>query len=201
VSDPGFRTNHLPYASALERRDAAAIDLLVIHCTELPDLATARQYGEKVLYPASGTGNSGHFYVDRDGRIEEWVPWDRTAHHVRGYNPRSVGVELVNRGRYPDWLDSRHQAMTEAYPPRQVEALIHLARQLRTELPSLRWIAGHEDLDTERVPAANDPTRTVPRKSDPGPLFPWPEVLRATGLQSWSPQRAHGTARGGAEPA
>src|SRR5262249_39197698 len=46
----------LPYAAKLAPRAPAAIDLVVVHCTELPDLATARVYGEHVLY-ASGTGN------------------------------------------------------------------------------------------------------------------------------------------------
>ena len=60
--------NPLPYVQKLEARPATAVDLVVIHCTELPDLATAREYGERVLY-ASGTGNSGHYYIDRDGSV------------------------------------------------------------------------------------------------------------------------------------
>ena len=51
----------LPYVPQLDRRPLAQVDLVVIHCTELPDLATAREYGERVLYPMSNTGNSGHF--------------------------------------------------------------------------------------------------------------------------------------------
>ena len=39
----------LPYVQLLNARDLSNIDLVVIHCTELPDLATARQYGERVL--------------------------------------------------------------------------------------------------------------------------------------------------------
>ena len=36
----------LPYESRLEQRPLSQVDLVVIHCTELPDLATAREYGE-----------------------------------------------------------------------------------------------------------------------------------------------------------
>ncbi|ALN64741.1 N-acetylmuramoyl-L-alanine amidase family protein [Lysobacter antibioticus] len=167
----------------MQARDPATIDLVVIHCTELPDLATAREYGERVLYPQSGTGNSGHYYIDRDGSVSRYVAPERIAHHTRGYNERSIGIELVNTGRYPNWLDSRHQAMDEAYTPAQIDALQALLAALRAQLPSLSLIAGHEDLDTTQVEASDDPTRQVRRKLDPGPRFPWPQVLDACGLQ------------------
>ena len=184
---PRIRVHYLPYADSLESREPARIDLVVIHCTELPDLATAREYGERIHYPGSGTGNSGHFYVDRDGRIEQWVPTGRVAHHVRGFNDRSIGIELVNRGRYPDWYHSDRQHMQEAYPPAQIDALAGLLSDLREGLPGLRWIAGHEALDSERVPASDRPEVMVMRKTDPGPRFPWSVVLAASGLRSFEP--------------
>lgn len=175
----------LPCVERLTSRPREAIDLVVIHCTELPDLATAREYGERVLYD-TGTGNSGHYYIDRDGSVHRFVPVDRIAHHVRGHNPHSIGIELVNTGRFPHWLDSRHQAMDEAYPDAQIEALIRLLASLVDELPSLRHIAGHEDLDREQVPASNDASLNVPRKRDPGPMFPWQRVLAQSTLQRLS---------------
>lgn len=172
----------LPYVEGLEPRPLAQVDLVVIHCTELPDLATAREYGERVLYD-SGTGNSGHYYIDRDGTVLRYVPEDRSAHHVRGWNARAIGIELVNTGRYPHWLDSRHQAMDEPYPDAQVQALVALLNRLAGDLPALRHIAGHEDLDRDRVPASDDPAVQVQRKLDPGPRFPWDRVLAAVPLQ------------------
>ena len=172
----------LPYESRLAERPLSQVDLVVIHCTELPDLATARAYGERVLY-ASGTGNSGHYYIDRDGGIVEYVPPARIAHHTRGWNPRSIGIELVNTGRYPDWLDSRRQAMDEAYTEAQIEALIALLGGLRARIPALAQIAGHEDLDLDEVEASDDPSIKVRRKRDPGPLFPWERVLEAVQLR------------------
>lgn len=172
----------LPYEERLEQRPLASIEGVVIHCTETPDLATARQFGERALYP-SGTGNSGHYYIDRDGRVLRYVAADRIAHHVRGHNARTIGIELVNRGRYPRWLDGDHQAMDEPYPDAQIMALIALLKTLRAELPGLHWIAGHEELDTEQVPASDDPARLVARKRDPGPLFPWARVLAEVPLR------------------
>ncbi len=178
-----IRIAPLPYAASLVSRPLADIDLVVIHCTELPDLAMARTFGERVLYPDSGTGNSGHFYIDRDGSIVEYVDIGHVAHHTRGYNPRSVGIELVNTGRYPDWLDSQHQAMDEAYTDAQIEALIALLRDLCARIHGLNLIAGHEDLDTDEVQASDDPALRVCRKRDPGPRFPWQRVLAEVPLQ------------------
>jgi len=183
----------LPYCDRLDTRPLDAIDLVVIHCTELPDLATARAYGERIHHAASRTGNAGHFYVERDGRVHQWVPLERVAHHVRGYNPRSIGIELCNPGRYPDWFDSRRQRMTAPYTEEQVAALLALLDELCAELPSLTRISGHETLDTGRVPASDRPDRQVFRKRDPGPLFPWPRVLAAVEL-AWFDPAAPGAA-------
>jgi N-acetylmuramoyl-L-alanine amidase len=184
---PVIRVEPLPYEQRLQPRAIDTIDLVVMHCTELPDLGIARQFGEAVRYEESGTGNSGHFYVDRDGSIHQYVDIARTAHHTRGYNPRSIGIELVNRGRYPDWLDSRHQAMDEPYSAAQLDALVSLLQHLQSSVPSLKWIAGHEDLDTDTVAASDDPSQFVRRKRDPGPLFPWPAVLEALRLERLQP--------------
>lgn len=167
----------LPYESRLEPRPLSQVDLVVIHCTEVPTLAEARAFGEKVLYEGSGTGNSGHYYIDRDGTLAQYVALDRVANHTRGYNPRSIGIELVNTGRYPNWYRRDHQAMTEPYTPAQIDTLVALLQRLAAEHPALRFVAGHEDLDTTTIPAEDDPATPIRRKRDPGPLFPWDHVL------------------------
>jgi len=177
----------LPYEARLESRPRDAIDLVVIHCTELPDMATAREYGERVRYPDTGTGNSGHYYVDVDGAVHRFVADDRVAHHTFQYNPRSIGIELSNLGRYPRWNDSRHQAFATPYPPAQIDALLALLHRLRQDLPSLRYIAAHEDLDRRLEPASDDPAILLPRRKDPGPLFPWDRVLPQSGLARLRP--------------
>ena len=197
MSSPGVDTNQtcdfplslniqnrlLPYASRLESRHSEGIRLVVIHCTELPDLAMARIWGEKEIYPQSQTGNSGHFYIDRDGSIEQWVPLNRVAHHVRSFNPQSVGIELVNNGRYPDWFNSGHQQMTESYPDIQIEVLTDLLNHLAEKLPGLKDVAGHQDLDTEIRPAEDHPEIMIKRKLDPGPRFPWSVIMDKTLLR------------------
>ena len=180
--DPLILQRPLPYAERLDARDADVVDLVVIHCTELLDLDTARRFGEKIHYPDNQTGNSGHYYIDRDGAVEQWVDTARVAHHVRAYNRRSMGIELVNSGRYPDWLHSDRQQMTEPYPEKQLHALQRLLNQLERAYPGLRFITGHEELDREMLPSSDRPDVMVRRKCDPGPLFPWDQVLTATRL-------------------
>lgn len=182
-----IRQHRLPYEAKLDARGIGQIDLVVMHCTELPDMAMAREYGERVLYPA-GTGNSGHYYIDRDGSVECYVGPEFVAHHTRGYNPRAIGIELVNTGRYPDWYHSGRQRMDEPYTEDQIRAVSALLVQLQATLPNLRWIAGHEDLDTAEVEASDDPSCRVRRKRDPGPLFPWSRILTETGLTRLLPE-------------
>lgn len=173
----------LPYEARLAERPASAIDLVVIHCTELPDMATAREYGERIQHANTRTGNSGHYYIDRDGSLFRFVADQRVAHHTFEYNLRSIGIELVNRGRYPNWNDSRHQAFTEPYAPAQIDALLALLGQLRSDHPGLRFIAGHDALDQRREASADDPAILLRRRLDPGPMFPWDRVMPEGGLE------------------
>ena len=173
----------LPYVARLEKRPLSAIDLVVIHCTELPDMRTAREFGERIRYEKSQTGNSGHYYIDTDGTIYRYVPDERVANHTFGYNPRSIGIELSNIGRYPHWGDSKRQAFTVAYTKAQIDALLALLRQLKNELPNLKTIAGHEDLDRRLEPASDNPAVMLHRRQDPGPLFPWNTIVPASGLE------------------
>ncbi|MBX3688392.1 N-acetylmuramoyl-L-alanine amidase [Dokdonella sp.] len=177
----------LPYESRLAVRPASAIDLVVIHCTELPDMKMAREFGERIRYESSQTGNSGHYYIDTDGKVFRFVADTRVANHTFGYNPRSLGIELSNIGRYPNWGDSRHQSFTTPYTAAQIESLRALLAQLRHEHANLRWIAGHEDLDRRFEPASDNPAIPLRRRQDPGPLFPWPEVLDGSGFERFEP--------------
>lgn len=143
----------------------------------------AREYGERLMHADSQTGNSGHFYIDRNGRIEQWVPLEFAAHHVKDHNFNTIGVELVNLGRYPDWFHSENQQMTETYPDVQIAALVRLVGYLQETLTGLRWVAGHEDIDTAMLPASDKPEILIRRKLDPGIHFPWDAFLADVSLE------------------
>lgn len=184
---PPIHDQPLAYVARLEQRPLSSIDLVVIHCTELPDMKMTREFGERIRYEKSQAGNSGHYYIDTDGTIYRYVPDERVANHTFGYNPRSIGIELSNIGRYPHWGDSQHQKWTTPYTKAQIDALLALLRQLRSDLPSLKYIAGHEDLDTRLEPASDDPKIMLRRRQDPGPLFPWQDIVPASGLTRFKP--------------
>lgn len=167
----------LPYHQNLEIRNTDTLDLVVIHCTELPTLALAREFGERILYDESQTGNSGHYYIDRDGKVFQYVEDNRTARHVIGFNKDSIGIEIVNSGRYPHWFHAGSQVPEDPYLPEQIDSLKNLLHYLKHRHPRLSRIARHSDLDLQQIPAEDDPSVQIRRKIDPGPLFPWSEIL------------------------
>ena len=168
----------LPYNERLEKRETGSLDLIVLHCTELPTLEMARQFGERIVLQETKTGLSGHYYIDRDGKVYRYISDDRTARHVIGFNPGSIGIEIVNLGRYPNWFHSNHQACTEPYTVEQIESVQKLLRLLKRRHPQIQKIARHSDLDTNWIPAEDDPSVQIRRKVDPGPLFPWEDIVR-----------------------
>lgn len=167
----------LPYNDNLEERDTASIKTIVLHCTELPTLQMAREYGERIHYKGSQTGNSGHYYIHRDGVVYRYVRDNRVAHHVVGHNRDSIGIEIVNNGRYPNWLHSTNQRPTEKYTDAQINSLKKLLRYLKNQYPNISELARHSELDTRIIKAEDNPAVLIQRKIDPGPLFPWQDII------------------------
>jgi N-acetylmuramoyl-L-alanine amidase len=182
-----IKDHKLPYWQNLTSRSTDDLNMVVIHATELTDMAEAREYGERVLYEESGTGASGHYYIDRDGSIEQYVPDYRIANHTSGWNKKTISIELINLGRYPDWFHTDHQVMKEPYPDAQIDALIKLVNEFKLRYPTIEYTEGHEDLDRRMMASDNDPERDVPRKMDPGEHFPWHRFIQETGLKKEAP--------------
>jgi len=190
-------TDLLPYHDKLKKRDPSDINLIVIHSTELSDMKEARFYAERILYPQNsknskghygdGTGAAGHYYVDRQGQITRYINDARIAHHVKGHNKKTIGIEVVNRGRYPQSHFSRNQNVKEEFPEAQIIALAQLINHLKEKYPGIKALAGHVDLDRRLVPANNAPHVLIRRKLDPGPLFPWEKISRMSGLKRIRP--------------
>jgi N-acetylmuramoyl-L-alanine amidase len=172
----------LPYTERLDRRLTTEVDLLLIHGAECADFAALRARAERVRYACSSTGDATHFVIDRDGALIQQAPLDRVAHHVRGYNGRSIGVSLINRGRGDAPLN--HDAVHgESFAAPQLDALVSLSLHLRLIVPTLLWIAGHDELDIGEIPSADAPERLVKREYGLGPAFPWDAVRTRSRLK------------------
>jgi N-acetylmuramoyl-L-alanine amidase len=152
--------NHAP------RPEGAAIDMLVLHYTELP-----LQESLDILSDDKREGRvSAHYVLDLDGTAYRLVPEARTAWHAgrshwRGreaLNASSIGIEIVNLH------GDRHD-----YPAAQIAALIELCTGILERHPTIvpRNVVGHSDIAPQR-------------KIDPGRRFPW-ATLADVGIGLW----------------
>lgn len=145
-----------------ERRDAAKVDLVVLHYTAMATCAAAL---ERLCDPQAEV--SAHYLIDGNGAVLSLVDEAARAWHAgagswggRGdVNSRSIGIELVNTGAEP-------------FPEPQMVALERLLIDIvhRHALPP-QAVIGHSDM----APA---------RKGDPGGRFDW-RRLALQGLSVW----------------
>ncbi|HYC63268.1 MAG TPA: N-acetylmuramoyl-L-alanine amidase [Reyranellaceae bacterium] len=144
----------------------AAVDVLVLHYTELP----LQESLEILCDPTREHRVSSHYVLAEDGTLYTLVPEDRVAWHAgrswwRGreaLNGTSIGIEIVNLH------GDRHD-----YPDRQIAALVALCRGIIARHPAIeaRNVVGHSDIAPKR-------------KIDPGVRFPW-ATLAAEGIGLW----------------
>ena len=100
---------------------------------------------------------SSHLFIDREGLLTQFVPFDRAAWHAGvsefkgrdNCNEFSIGIELEGT----DDLE---------YPPNQYKTLIEATKALMEAYPNISAdnIVGHQDI----APV---------RKTDPGEAFDW----------------------------
>jgi N-acetyl-anhydromuramoyl-L-alanine amidase len=155
------------------RPDDIEPSLLVIHCISLPagEFGTGSVQalfcntldcsGHPTFGDLEGLRVSAHLLIERDGRIVQFVPFDRRAWHAGvssyrgrcGCNDFSIGIELEGVDCGP-------------FEPAQYEALSAVTRALMLRYPALSpsRIVGHAEI----APG---------RKTDPGPHFEWRRFL------------------------
>jgi N-acetylmuramoyl-L-alanine amidase len=176
----------LGWGSATARKSGpprgVPIDMVVIHSTGGPTCDA--QTGQPIWVPAGEFETNMreieahptlgiHYMINRDGTVRASVPEHQLAHHVFRYSARSIAIELVNDGDGKD-----------PFPPAQLSALVSLLQPM-LERYGLRpsAIVRHSDLDPAMMPCA--PSRR--RKVDPGPAFPYEQVLSRVAAGSVSP--------------
>lgn len=154
-----------------DSRKGTAIDMLVLHYTDMVDARAALNI---LTDPVAKV--SAHYLVDVDGRVVRLVAEDRRAWHagvavwnaVTDINACSIGIEIQNAGH-----SAAPDATPEPYPAAQIAALIGLIHDIRSRhaVPDRR-VLGHSDV----APG---------RKQDPGAHFPW-DRLAAAGIGIWA---------------
>ena len=150
-------------------REKGEISLLVIHNISLPPGkfggGHVEEFFQNILDPQAHPyfdeikelKVSSHLFIDRDGSITQFVPFDKKAWHagVSNFNGRencnefSIGIELEGT----DELEYTHQ---------QYDSLVEVSRELMVLYPLITKdnIVGHCDI----APG---------RKTDPGKAFDW----------------------------
>ena len=150
-------------------REKGEISLIVIHNISLPPGkfggGYVEQFFQNILDPQvhpyfdeiKELKVSSHLFIQRDGSITQFVPFDKKAWHagVSNFNGRencnefSIGIELEGT----DELE---------YTQQQYDSLVEVSRELMVSYPLITKdnIVGHSDISPGR-------------KTDPGEAFDW----------------------------
>jgi N-acetylmuramoyl-L-alanine amidase len=144
-----------------ERAEGLAVDLLILHYTDMESAGAAIDW---LCNPVANV--SCHYVVAEDGTITQLVDERQRAWHAGvsswhgedDINSRSIGIEIANRGHdhgYPD------------FPDAQIDSVIALACD----------ICARHGIRPERILAHSDVAPD--RKRDPGEKFPWARLAAA----------------------
>lgn len=148
----------------------------IAHCVPIERAAWHAGDGGKSKFP-----KTGQLLAKTDPNGQGFVPLASVPRRPHSLNRRSIGIEICNRGWAPKKPGTplfygrhrnpaSHSTEWEMFPQAQVDAVHALAYQLVQEIPTLRWVTGHEDV-------TNQDTLGAPGgKLDPGPAWPWPPI-------------------------
>ena len=146
-----------------------SIDLIVIHCISLPEgdflnsnvvdlFKNKLDFNKHSTYETlKGLKVSAHLFIKRDGKIIQFVPFDKCAWHAGEslFNDRercndfSIGIELEG-------------TIDQEFTNKQYETLKPVILKLK-EKYGITDIVGHSDIAPDR-------------KLDPGPYFDWDKL-------------------------
>jgi ampD len=153
------------------REAGSEVSLVVLHNISLPPFeygsdAVQRLFTNRIDPAAhpffaqiAGLRVSSHFFIARNGRVQQFVSCDDAAYHAgvssfRGRdqcNGFSVGIEIEG-------------CDFEPFAQEQYAALETLLAALMRAYP-IRAVTGHQDIAPQR-------------KTDPGHFFDWPRLIR-----------------------
>lgn len=149
-------------------RGSTTIDSIVIHTTESSLTSTINTFKN------SSTQVSAHFVVASNGDIIQMVDTANRAWHATYYNSRSIGIEMVGYA---------HQQST--WNDDNVGALMDLLAWLVTayDVPLVHPTGNAYNFPSDQYdePGLVEHGQVQPwNRTDPGPYFPWRNVLGGT---------------------
>ena len=107
-----------------------------------------------------------HFLIDRDGKVVEGRPLERSGAHTKGHNKSSIGIAL-----FGGHGGSENDQFGDHFTPAQEAALRALIDRLQSQFGSLK-VSGHNQYAAKACPCfkvpewyCKMPTRTSPVES------------------------------------
>lgn len=165
--------NRIESPNCDDRPEGQVVDLLVIHSISLPPGQYGVDYVEQFFQNCLNPNDheyfqeikdlkvSSHLYIRRDGRVVQFVPFDKRAWHAGASvwqgrdrcNDYSIGIEL-------EGCDD------DEFTESQYNSLIKITKEIQAQFPEItdNRIVGHSDIAPDR-------------KTDPGPCFNWDRYL------------------------
>jgi len=116
------------------------INTIVIHCSATPEAMTYPLESLRADHKSRGYVDVGyHYYIRKDGSVQEGRPLNQIGAHAKGYNTGSIGI------CYEGGLDANRKPKDTRTEAQKKSMLVLLKATLKL-YPSITRICGHRDL-------------------------------------------------------
>ena len=116
------------------------INTIVIHCSATPEAMTYPLESLRADHKKRGFVDVGyHYYIRKDGTVQEGRPLNQIGAHAKGYNTGSIGI------CYEGGLDANRKPKDTRTEAQKKSMLVLLKATLRL-YPTITRICGHRDL-------------------------------------------------------
>jgi N-acetyl-anhydromuramyl-L-alanine amidase AmpD len=165
LPSPNIQWNSSPNYNS---RGSTDVDSIVIHTTESSLSSTINTFKN------TSSQVSAHFVIAPNGDIIQMVDTANRAWHATYYNSRSVGIEMVGyAGQQSTWNDNNVGAL--------MDLLAWLVTAYDVPLTHPSGNAYDYPNDQYNVSGLVEHGQVQPwNRTDPGPYFPWRNVLAGT---------------------
>ncbi len=182
--EPDYKKAEFKQLLNFRERNGHEVEYVVVHYTVTRDVESAVKAHEL-------SGDSYHYMIDKDGKVYQFVPEDKSAQHagcskalidrkgclMPGMNQKSIGISFVNCG-FDKSCQKKAQAMCdpkakgkkghdcwEPYTQEQIKSFEELVADIASRYEQLRI---GNSFNEKRMVMHSEISK---EKSDPGPAF------------------------------